>query len=168
MDNLPREVEMNRIAGAVAATVVLVATVAATQQTRPNLSGTWALDIAASNFAKEAPPAKKVVTIEHLEPKLTMSVVEDGPSGAVKGEAQYLTDKTPVMNSVLGNPMTTIAAWEGAELVMTTTGTFGDNEIMLVDRYALSGDGRTLTVRRHFEGKQRGGVQDQVLVHRKQ
>jgi hypothetical protein len=159
---------MSRILSTFAAIAILAATGAAALQTRPNLSGTWALDTAASDFAKESPPARKVVTIEHLEPKLTIGVVEDGPSGAVKGEAQYLTDKTPVMNSVLGNPMTTIATWEGAELVMTTTGKFGDNEITLIDRYALSSDGRTLTVKRHFEGKQRGGVQDQVLVHRKQ
>lgn len=168
MNHLHRMVEMSRVVGTVAAIALLTATIAAARQTRPNLSGTWALDVAASNFAKESPPAKKVVTIDHLEPKLTMTVVEEGPAGAVKGEAQYLTDKTPVMNSVLGNPMTTVATWDGTELVMTTTGTFGDNEITLVDRYVLSGDGRTLTVRRHFEGKQRGGVQDQVLVHHKQ
>ena len=64
--------------------------------------------------------------------------------------------------------MTTVSKWEGAEPVMTATGDFAGNEITLVDRYALSADGKTLTVRRHFEGKQRGGVQDQVLVYRKQ
>jgi len=168
MNHLHWKVKMSRIVRAIAAIAILVPTIAATGQPKPNLSGTWTLDVAASNFAKEEPPAKKVVTIEHLEPKVTMTVVEEGPRGAMTGEAQYLTDKTPVMNSVLGNPMTTIATWEGTELVMTTTGTFGDNEITLVDRFALSGDGNTLTVRRHFEGKQRGGVQDQVLVHRKQ
>jgi hypothetical protein len=159
---------MSKFFRAVAAIAILAATSAAARQSPPNLSGTWALDIPASNFAKETPPAKKVVTIEHLGSKLIVTVAEEGSGGAIKGEAQYLTDKTPVTNSVLGNPMTTIATWEGAELVMTTTGKFGDNEITLVDRYALSADGRTLTVRRHFEGKQRGGVQDQVLVHRKQ
>jgi hypothetical protein len=159
---------MSRIIHTVVAILASAAVTAAASQTHPNLSGTWALDVAASDFAKEAPPGKKVVTIEHLDPKLTMTVAEEGPAGAIKAEAQYLTESTPVTNSVMGNLMTTVAKWDGTELVMTTTGTFGDNDITLVDRYALSADGQTLTVRRHFEGKQRGGVQDQVLVHRKQ
>jgi hypothetical protein len=159
---------MNRIVATVAAIVALIATAAVTSQTPLNLSGTWVLDVAASDFAKEAPPAKKAVTIQQLGSKLTMTVAEEGQRGAVNADVQYLTDGTPVTNSVLGNLMTTVAKWEGAELVMTTTGDFAGNEITLVDRYALSADGNTLTVRRHFEGKQRGGVQDQVLVHRKQ
>ena len=158
---------MSRIVATVAAVVVAVATVAAASQTPPNLSGTWVLDVAASDFAKESPPATKSVTIQQLGSKLTMTIAEEGQRGAVNGDAQYLTDGTPVTNSVLGNLMTTVAKWEGAELVMTTTGEFSGNEITLVDRYALSADGKTLTIRRHFEGKQRGGVQDQVLVHRK-
>ena len=159
---------MNRIVATVAAIVASIATVAVTSQTPPNLSGTWVLDVAASDFAKEAPPAKKVVTFQQLGSKLTMTVAEEGQRGAVNADAQYLTDGTPVTNSVLGNLMTTVSKWEGAELVMTATGDFAGNEITLVDRYALSADGKTLTVRRHFEGKQRGGVQDQVLVYRKQ
>ena len=158
---------MNRIVATVAAIVASMSTVAVTSQTPPNLSGTWVLDVAASDFAKEPPPAKKAVTIQQLGAKLTMTVAEEGQRGAVNADAQYLTDGTPVTNPVLGNLMTTVAKWEGSELVMTTTGDFAGNEITLVDRYALSADGKTLTIRRHFEGKQRGGVQDQVLVHRK-
>lgn len=158
---------MNRIVATVAAVVGSIAIVAASQ-TPPDLSGTWVLDVAASDFAKEVPPAKKVVAIEQIGSKLTMTVTEEGQRGAVNADAQYLTDGTPATNPVLGNLMTTVAKWEGAELVMTTTGDFAGNEITLVDRYALSADGKTLTVRRHFEGKQRGGVQDQVLVHRRQ
>ena len=112
---------MSRIVATVAAVVVAVATVAAASQTPPNLSGTWVLDVAASDFAKESPPAKSV-TIQQLGSKLTMTIAEEGQRGAVNGDAQYLTDGTPVTNSVLGNLMTTVAKWEGAELVMTTTG----------------------------------------------
>jgi hypothetical protein len=159
---------MTRIIATVAAAVASSAVVLATSQTPPpDLSGTWVLDVAASDFAKEAQPAKKVVTIQQRGSKLTMTVAEEGQRGAVNADAQYLTDGTPVTNPVLGNLMTTVAKWEGPELVMTTTGTFADNEITLVDRYVLSADGKTLTIRRHFEGKQWGGVQDQVLVHRK-
>ncbi len=91
-----------------------------------------------------------------------------GAAGPSRRRHSTRTDGTPSLNDVFGNQMTTVARWDAAELVMTTTGKFADNEITLVDRYTLSADGRTLTVRRHFEGKQRGGVQDQVLVHLKQ
>ena len=159
---------MRRTRLAFLAALALASAFAEAQQTHPNLTGTWALDIPASDFAKEPPPQKRVVVIEHADPKLTMTGAEEGRGGPVKATAQYLTDGTPSLNDVFGNQMTTVARWEAAELVMTTTGKFADNEITLVDRYTLSADGRTLTVRRHFEGKQRGGVQDQVLVHRKQ
>jgi hypothetical protein len=49
---------------------------------------------------------------------------------------------------------------------MKTTGSFNSNAILLEDRYQLSKDRKTLTLRRHFEG-QRGGAQDQVLVFEK-
>jgi hypothetical protein len=159
---------MRRALLVVVAALALAGGLAVAWQTPPNLSGAWTLDIPASEFAKEPPPQKKVVLIEHVDPKLTMTVAEEGPAGPVKATGQYRTDGTPSVNDVFGNQMTTVAKWDAAVLVMTTTGRFGDNEITLVDRYALSADGRTLTVRRHFEGKQRGGVQDQVLVHRKQ
>ena len=83
---------MNRIVATVAAIVASIATVAVTSQTPPNLSGTWVLDVAASDFAKEAPPAKKVVTFQQLGSKLTMTVAEEGQRGAVNADAQYLTD----------------------------------------------------------------------------
>jgi hypothetical protein len=152
----------------VAGTLVLAGALVAASQTPPNLSGTWALDIPASDFAKEPPPQKRMMVVEHVDPMLTITVAEDGRGGPFKATAHYRTDGKSTVNDVFGNQMTSTAKWEAAELVMTTTGKFADNEIMLVDRYALSADGRTLTVRRHFEGKQRGGVQDQVLVHRKQ
>jgi hypothetical protein len=51
---------------------------------------------------------------------------------------------------------------------MRTAGKFGANDISLADRYELSADGATLTLRRHFEGASPQGpmpAQDQVLVH---
>ena len=76
------------------------------------------------------------------------------------------TDDDFTLTAELDSPAPTPPTFGGS--MSTTTGKFADNEITLVDHYTLSADGRTLTVRRHFEGKQRGGVQDQVLVHRKQ
>jgi len=58
------------------------------------------------------------------------------------------------------------AAWDGPVLVIVTTGSFGDNAIRLTDRYTLSGDGKTLTLLRHYEG--RGGPQDQTLLLRRE
>jgi hypothetical protein len=70
------------------------------------------------------------------------------------------------VNDVYGNAMKAVTKWKGGVRVMETNGNFGTNKIKLMDRYELSKDQKTLTLRWHFEG-QRGGVQDQVLLMRR-
>ncbi len=122
---------------------------------KPNLSGDWDLDVAASDFAKETPPKGRLTKILHHEPDLEIRIGD--------GVAKYTTDGKEATNDVYGNAMKAVTKWEGDVLVMETNGSFGTNKIKLIDRYELSKDKKTLTLRRHFEG-QRGGVQDQVLI----
>ena len=134
---------------------------------KPGLSGTWTLAAARSDFAKQPAPKSKIVRIEHREPSLVISIEEEDARGAVKGTAHYTTGGRECVNDIFGNPMKAVAVWEGETLYMRTWGSFAGNEIKLDDRYTLSKYGKTLTLRRHFEG-QRGGVEDQILVHEKQ
>lgn len=134
----------------------------------PNLTGNWRLDLVKSDFAKQGPPKAKLTRIQHKDPDLALTIEEELPNGQRSGgTAKYTTDGVEVTNSVAGNAMQSIARWEGQVLYMKTSGSFGTNKILLEDRYELSKDKRTLTIRRHFEG-QRGGIQDQVLVNRRE
>lgn len=134
----------------------------------PDFTGEWRLVIAKSNFAQQAAPKYRVVQIDHRDPTLVVRSIEE--SAQAKGELTlfYSTDGADRMNDVLGNAMKAVTRWEGQALVMRTTGKYGPNEIALTDRYELSDGGRTLTLKRHFEGKSPQGpmpAQDQALVH---
>jgi len=141
---------------------------AAIAANKPNLTGEWRLVAGRSQFARQAPPKSRVVQIDHREPTLRMTIVEEGAQGALDGTLFYSTDGVERVNDVLGNPFKANTRWDGSVLEMRSNGRFGPNEISLHDRYELSPDGRTLTLKRHFEGRSPSApldTQDQVLVH---
>lgn len=145
--------------------LLLLACIAAFAAGKTNLTGDWVLNIGESNFAKEAPPKSKKISVKHKDPVLEITTTEEpanGPSASLT--MKYTTDGKEATNSVFGNPMKAVTRYEGKVLFMRTTGTFGTNEIILEDRYELSKNRKKLIIKRHFEGKQRGGIQDQVLV----
>jgi hypothetical protein len=145
--------------------VLLLTTTAAAAVHAADFTGEWRLDVSRSQFAQQRAPASKVVQIDHLEPMLRMTVLEQSAAGQrLEGTTFHSTDGEDRVNIVLGNSLKSTAKWDGATLVIRTSGKFGANEIALDDRYELSADGKTLTLRRHFEGPT---TQDQVLVHQR-
>jgi hypothetical protein len=132
----------------------------------PDFSGTWVLNAERSEFAGENPPQSKVQRVEHKEGALVVTIDEISERGTVHGVSRYTTDGQDVVNDVLGNPMKSSIAWEGDVMIMRTWGRFGNLDIMLIDRWSLSPDGRTLTIARQFQG--RGRVVDQTLVFGRQ
>ena len=134
-------------------------------QQKPDLTGSWDLNLQRSDFAKEAPPKSIAYRFEQYDPELLLEIAVDGPQGPMAAKFRYRTDGTEVTNDVLGNPFKAVAKWDGATLVMESWGKFGDNEVRLKDRYSLSEDRKTVTLNRHYEG--RNGPQDQKLIFEK-
>jgi hypothetical protein len=130
----------------------------------PDFSGGWRLEKSRSNFASEAPPVSESIRIQQKDPSLDMTIERETAQGKSTGTLKYLTGGTETINDVMGNPMKAAARWDGNTLVVRTRGSFGGNEIELNDRYTLSDTPGVLILKRHFEGKQRGGIQDQSLV----
>ena len=128
----------------------------------PDFSGTWALNAYRSELAGERPPQSKIQAVEHRGAELVVTIDEIGERGTVHGVARYTTGGGDCVNDVLGNPMTSSIGWEGPVMIMRTWGKFGNADIVLVDRWSLSPDGRTLTIARQFRGH--GRVVDQTLV----
>ncbi len=135
---------------------------AASRGSATDFSGTWMLNAARSEFAGERPPQSKVQRVEQKGNELTVTIDEIGERGTVHGFARYTLDGKETVNKVLGNPMTSSIGWDGAVMIMRTWGKFGNTDIMLIDRWALSPDGKTLTIARQFQGH--GQVIDQTLV----
>jgi hypothetical protein len=127
-----------------------------------DFSGTWVLNVMRSDFAGETPPSSKMQQVEHKEGELIVTIDEIGERGTVHGVAHYTTDGQDSVNDVLGHPMTSSISWDGAVMIMRTWGRFGNLDVMLIDRWSLSPDGRTLTIARQFQGH--GQIIDQTLV----
>jgi hypothetical protein len=132
----------------------------------PDFSGTWVLNVYRSDLAGEPPPQSKVQRVEHKGTELVVTIDEINERGTVHGAARYTTDGQDCVNDVLGNSMTSSISWEGGVMVMRTWGKFGQAGIMLIDRWSLSPDGKTLTIARQFQG--RGRVVEQALVFDRQ
>jgi hypothetical protein len=127
-----------------------------------DFSGIWVLNVMRSDFAGETPPSSKMQQVEHKEGELVVTIDEIGERGTVHGVARYAIDGQDSINDVLGHPMTSSISWDGAVMIMRTWGRFGNTDIMLVDRWSLSPDGKTLTIAREFHGH--GQIIHQTLV----
>ena len=123
----------------------------------PNLSGVWRFSSAKSELGPNYPAYKsRVDTVEHRDPDLKLQTVQEREDGGkVDGSAAYRTDGKETINDVSGNALKSVARWEGAALVMETTGNFGERRIKLADRWTLWADGKTLLIERTFEKRRR-------------
>jgi hypothetical protein len=139
----------------------------ATTSERPNLSGTWVLDVAKSDFGEMPPPDSRTDTIEHKDPSIKITVDQAGEMGEMNFTMDLITDGSTVSKwTVFGNEAHSTAHWEGDTLVVKTDTKFQDDPVSFMGKYTLSPDGKTLNVQDHFSGPM--GEGDAKLVFNKQ
>jgi hypothetical protein len=112
----------------------------------PNFSGKWKMNPSASKFGAMPPPTSMVRNITHADPKLEIRTVQAGEKGEVKTELKFTTDGKVCVNTLSGSDVVSKLSWEGSVLVIDSKRTVQGTEVSIVDRYSLSGDGRTLTI----------------------
>ncbi|HTS12005.1 MAG TPA: hypothetical protein VMH00_07805 [Candidatus Limnocylindrales bacterium] len=119
-----------------------------------NLSGTWVLDAAKSDFGPMPPPDSRTETIDDKDSSVTIHIKQTGgPMGGSELTLDLTTDGKTVSNStVMGNDAKTTAHWDGASLVVNTQVSAQGDTATLVTTYTLSADGSTLTALRAFSG----------------
>jgi hypothetical protein len=118
-------------------------------QAKPNFSGVWVMVPEKSDFGPVPAPASMTRTVTHQDPVLkVVSVQSGGAMGDVKIETTFSTDGKPQKNTVIDSPMTTTGKWEDKTLVLTSTMSMQGVDVGIEDRWALSDDGKTLTVTR--------------------
>jgi hypothetical protein len=136
--------------------------------TVPNLSGTWKLNIAKSNFGQIPPPASQTDTIDDNEP--TVKIAEDqkgGMMGDMNQTTTLSTDGKPTTSAGMGGAqVTNTAHWEGNTLVVNAKTSFQDSPVTIKDSYSVSQDGKTLTEVTHIESSM--GNFDTTSVYDKQ
>lgn len=129
-------------------------------QDPPNLSGNWAINLKTSDFAKQTPYSMRYL-VDHHGTELEYEIFHGTPADQSMGKLKYVLNGEEGEVTAQGNALKYKAHWQGPVLVVETWGSFGANEIKLVDRWQLQSKGKGLLIERHYEGP--GGPQDQKL-----
>ena len=120
-------------------------------QAKTDFSGTWKINVAKSDFGPMPPPDSVTEKITHVDPSLKLNVATTGgPQGDMTYDISYSTDGKECVNRMGEAEFKSTLKWDGDELSIDTKGSFSGNEFTAKDRWVLSGDGKTLTVTRHF------------------
>ena len=136
------------------------------QEKQPNFSGNWTLNVSKSDFGVLGGPDKRTDVITHKEAALTDEVSAEGAQGKQQYTIKYTTDGKEVTNQINGREVKSTLKWDGPTLVITSTLTFNDNPVDVRATWALSADGKTLTISAHYASAM--GETDQKLVLEKQ
>lgn len=133
----------------------------------PNLSGTWKLNVAKSDFGEFPPPDSRTEKIEHSEPAIKISSTwTGGPMGDGTMTYDLLTNGKETTSSMFGTDAKNIARWDDNALVVDTTFKMEDADVVLKSRYELSPDGKTLNIASHVSGPM--GETDMKMIYEKQ
>lgn len=139
----------------------LAATPVSAQQTKPDLTGTWKLNLSKSTLAAQRLRASDLYRIKHLEPRLEM---------VHKTETyRYVTDgKERVANrSQLDGVTQAKAYWDGDTLVIEKHQDIGGGANWIC-RYTLSQDGKSLAVSERVSKSSFGAAFEESLIYEKQ
>jgi len=147
----------------VAMAAVLVAGLA---MAKPNFSGTWKLNAGKSDFGQFPGPSAMTQTVTHEDPSLKSATKMSTDNGDREMTSTYSTDGQETKNAFGPNEMKSVAKWVGEVLEIETKGSFGDAEVTISDAWALSADGKVLTVKRKFKSSM--GEMEQKMVLEKQ
>jgi hypothetical protein len=113
----------------------------------PDLSGTWKLDLAKSDFGPIPPPDSQTNVIDHKEPKLKIkSTTKGGMQGDSEAEANYTTDGAESTNKMGPMEVKSTAKWDGKKLVMTSKLDMQGSPLTIKATYELSEDAKVMTI----------------------
>jgi hypothetical protein len=138
------------------------ATHAPAQQVRPNLTGTWKLNLSKSKLAPEHPPRADRYKIKHLEPRLEMVHGSDTYRYITDGK-EHVANRSPVDGETLAKTY-----WDGDTLVIEKRQEIGPGGSSWVSRYTLSQDGKSLAVTHHVNQSSFSAAFDESLTYEKQ
>ncbi|BDC52875.1 hypothetical protein F183_A51900 [Bryobacterales bacterium F-183] len=118
----------------------------ANAQDKPNFSGSWKMNADKSDFGPVPKPSRFERTITHNGNELAAKTTQAGDQGERTTELKYKTDGSDSINKINGQDVKSVAAWEGAKLVVRSKREIQGMEISQVETWALSGDGKVITV----------------------
>jgi hypothetical protein len=125
---------------------VLLLAVPAGAFDRPDFSGNWKMNPARSDYGPIPAPERMERKIVHEDPSLKFETVQVGQRGEVTTSMSYTTDGKPSTNKTPRGEITGTAGWDGEVLTINSKREFQGGELTQAERWALSADGKTLTI----------------------
>jgi len=135
-------------------------------QQKPDFSGTWKLNVAKSDFGALPGPESRTDVITHKDPSLSDNVTAEGAQGKQQYTVNYTTDGKEVVNKIGPREIKSTLKWEGSDLVISSKFLYNDAEVNARASWALSPEGKTLTITVHFASSL--GETDQKIIFEKQ
>lgn len=128
-----------------------LASPAAFSADKPNLTGTWLLNVKKSEFGPSPGPDKFERKIVHNDPELKMTTTQSFQSQERTNDVVYITDGAEhTVKSGQGEAQIT-ATWKGNNLEVKSVRNVQGNEIVAVETWTLGEDGKTLTTVSHIK-----------------
>lgn len=126
----------------------LVVSICATAQSRPNFSGNWKLDPMRSRLDKIQSPKSATLSIEHMDPKISMESTSDPSSGPLSYRLEATTDGVEAKQLIGDRPCSVVAQWgnrTGERLIVETTCESQDGPVVTTRVLKLGSKGKMLT-----------------------
>jgi hypothetical protein len=123
---------------------------------KPNFTGEWKMNPDKSNFAPLPAPDKLVRRINHSGSRLKITTTQAGQQREIVTDLAYTTDGAECKNAIRGEEFSGTARWDGDTLVIESKREVQGMEIVQKERWALAGDGQTLTIVNHVHTPQGG------------
>ena len=149
---------------------ILLMSLAAVAQDKPNFGGTWLLDVEKSNFSHFPVPVAQTNAIEHqgVNIKLTQIIRNSpGPDGEVSLERRYTTDGKENLNKLGPADAKSTVKWEGNKMIIVTKLETPAGTGEIDESWELNDGGKQMVVSRDFNEPDGGGVQ-RLLFKRQQ
>jgi hypothetical protein len=139
-----------------------LSTGAARAAEHPDLSGTWRLDAAKSDFGPFPGPGSMTDRIQQQPAEIIVNRDRAGEPVVI----HIPLDGSERTNDIRGNTMKTTAHWDGGTLVIDYSGQQRGRPAKSEERWTLAPDGRSMKVVRQLSGPQ--GATEQTLTMVKQ
>jgi len=149
----------------IATLAVAALAVTGSAQTKTDLSGTWNLNVAKSDFGPLPPPDSRTDIFTQTAAGLKVAVSESGQQGKQDYTLNYTFDGKEVVNTAGPFEIKSTAKWDGPLLVISSKLKFQDQDIELKENWTLSADGKILTKDTHFTSAM--GEGDQKYIYEK-
>jgi hypothetical protein len=147
-----------------ASTLFLLLLIVPLMAADPDYSGIWKLNREQSEMRSMSEPAAETLKIEYHGVKIHCTALPAGGGAPVSWD--YTTDQRDAKYKIGDTSRNSRLKWEGNALLVNTLVNSRERSYTVMDRWRMSKDGKTLTIRRQVESLY--GENEALLTYEKQ